>query len=81
MYLLDIQCVTRIKGEKLREKEEKFIDVCKPQSLALTGIVYSDFLGCLGSLQYYKPPGQGLCLPTVSTEQIINIIIHSSTCG
>lgn len=53
VYLLYIRCFTRIKGRKWREKEDKFIDGHKPQSLtltALTGIVYSTFLGCLSSI-------------------------------
>ena len=61
MYLLGIECFIRIKGKKYSEKEEKFIDWCKLQSLVLTGMVCSDFFAYLGSIM--NPQGRGCICP------------------
>lgn len=45
------------------KSKEKFIDEHKPQSFTLTGLVYSDFLGCLGST--LSPQGRG-CVCSLS---------------
>ena len=61
MYLLDIQSFIRIKGKKYGEKEEKFIDWCKLQSLVLTVMVCPDFPAYLGSVM--NPQGRGCICP------------------
>lgn len=61
MYLLDIQSFIRMKGKKYSEKEEKFIDGCKLQSLIITDMVFSDFPAYLGSIM--NPQGRGCICP------------------